>query len=270
MTRRWRSVSGSRTQEARARQPQRRPLPSWPEALWRPGEIPVMDDLDVVSPSSRSTVERLTRLAHAAPRIRAPPRSGFWPKRREGDHLSDVRCVGEDHHEPVDAHPEPAGRRKPTFQSPQIVLVDLHRLFVASRTAPRACASKRARWSSGSTSSENALPSSRPATIGSNRSARSGSLAMATRKRRDLRRELGHVDRPPEIRLDRLLVELEQQLPRAPRWSPTSPPARAQFAGELCRVAVDVSPRGRSPRSRARPSARGAKAGRGREAAPDR
>jgi hypothetical protein len=38
--------------------------------------------------------------------------------------------VREQHHEPVDADPEAAGRRHPVLHGPEVRLVDTHRLLV--------------------------------------------------------------------------------------------------------------------------------------------
>ena len=79
----------------------------------------------------------------------------------EGDDLADVGHVGQQHDQAVDADAESAGRRQPVLESAEVVLVDRHGLVVAAGRAA-ACASNRARWSSGSTSSENAFPELAP------------------------------------------------------------------------------------------------------------
>ena len=151
-----------------------------PKALVELGHN-VVDDLERTlrgsSPRAEREAVRLASPADALPRPRRRPASR--PRRlrtlrraqgREEDHLADVRDVGEQHHEAVDAEPEAAGRRQPVLEGPQEVLSrspspPRHR---AARS--RSWSSKRARWSSGSTSSLKALPSSRPAMIGSKRS----------------------------------------------------------------------------------------------------
>ena len=55
--------------------------------------------------------------------------------RRVGNRMTSriVVHVGEQHHQPVDADAEAAGRRQAVLEGPQVVLVDGHRLVVARR-----------------------------------------------------------------------------------------------------------------------------------------
>ena len=71
--------------------------------------------------------------------------------------------------------PRPPVGRQAVLERPEVVLVDGHRLFVARGRAVGLLPRSRARCSSGSMSSLKALPSSRPATMGSNRSTKPGS-----------------------------------------------------------------------------------------------
>ena len=42
----------------------------------------------------------------------------------EKDHVPEMACVGEKHHQAVDTDPEAPGGRQPVLERPQIVLVD--------------------------------------------------------------------------------------------------------------------------------------------------
>ena len=57
--------------------------------------------------------------------------------RREQDHLADRGHLGEQHHQPVDADPESAGRRQAVFERADVVLVDILGLLVARRLERR-------------------------------------------------------------------------------------------------------------------------------------
>ena len=105
--------------------------------------------------------------------------------------------VGEQHDETVDPDAEPAGRRQAVLEGAEVVLVDGHGLVVAAG-ARRGLRLEAARWSSGSTSSEKALPSSRPATMGSNRSTRSGSARCRRASGDTSARVVHHVHRSPQ------------------------------------------------------------------------
>ena len=55
----------------------------------------------------------------------------------EEDHLADRRHACDEHHEPVDADPEPTARREPVLERAYVVVVDSLRFFVAGRLQPR-------------------------------------------------------------------------------------------------------------------------------------
>ena len=52
-------------------------------------------------------------------------------ERREGDHLSDVRLVGDQHGQSIDAETESGRRRQSPLQRLDVILVDVHRLGLA-------------------------------------------------------------------------------------------------------------------------------------------
>ena len=83
-----------------------------------------------------------------------------------------VRAAGEQHHQPVDADADAAGRRHAVLERADEVLVVRLRLLVAGGRVRARCSSKRARWSSGSLSSVNALANSMPPANASKRSTR--------------------------------------------------------------------------------------------------
>ena len=58
-------------------------------------------------------------------------------------------CAGEHHHEAIDAHAEAGGGRHAVLERANVVLVVVHRLFVARAPSSRTCSRKRAAWSSG-------------------------------------------------------------------------------------------------------------------------
>ena len=50
---------------------------------------------------------------------------------REEDHVADGGLAQQDHHQPVDPHPEAAGGRHPVLHGAQVVLIYTARLLVA-------------------------------------------------------------------------------------------------------------------------------------------
>ena len=58
-------------------------------------------------------------------------------QRREQDHVADRRRAGHQHHQPVDADPEAAGRRQAVLERADVVLVDVLGLVVAGRLRAR-------------------------------------------------------------------------------------------------------------------------------------
>ena len=68
---------------------------------------------------------------------RAGPEPRLRPHRREQDHLADRLRAGDQHHQPVEPDPEPAGRRQPVLERPDVVVVDVLGLLVAGRLGRR-------------------------------------------------------------------------------------------------------------------------------------
>ncbi len=60
-------------------------------------------------------------------------RPGLGPHGREQDHLADRLGARDQHHQPVEADAEPAGRRQPVLERADVVLVDVLGLLVAGR-----------------------------------------------------------------------------------------------------------------------------------------
>ena len=73
----------------------------------------------------------------------------------------DLRA-GEEHGEAVDADAFAGGGREAVAEGADVVLVHVGGFVVAAVLCRSSCASKRPRWSSGSLSSEKALPTSKP------------------------------------------------------------------------------------------------------------
>jgi hypothetical protein len=81
----------------------------------------------------------------------------------EEDDVADGAGAGEDHGEAVDADAFAGGGGKAVAEGADVVLVDIgHGFVVAALARSSSWASKRRRWSSGSLSSEKALPTSKP------------------------------------------------------------------------------------------------------------
>ena len=74
------------------------------------------------------------------------------PQGGEEDHVADRLGAGDQHHQAVEADPEPAGRRQPVLERLHVVVVDRFGLVVAAGLQPR-LRSKRSAWSTGSLSS---------------------------------------------------------------------------------------------------------------------
>src|SRR5207302_6095249 len=53
---------------------------------------------------------------------------GLFPQRREEDHVANRSLVGHEHHKPVNADADTAGRRQPVLQCTDVVLVERVRL----------------------------------------------------------------------------------------------------------------------------------------------
>ena len=136
------------------------PGPPWPQAVER-----------CVDPRRRAALVRSARGAG-------------W----ERDDVADRLRAGEQHHQAVDADAE--ARRSAAVRTRGPGGSPRRRPWPPRRRPPlaRACSSKRARCSSGSISSLKALPSSRPATMGSNRSTQPGRLPVVAGQRRHLLR----------------------------------------------------------------------------------
>ena len=56
---------------------------------------------------------------------------------REEDHVADRVDAGDEHDQPVDADPEPAGRRQPVLERFDVLVVDRLGLLVAAGLEPR-------------------------------------------------------------------------------------------------------------------------------------
>ena len=118
---------------------------------------------------------------------------------------------------PVHTEPEAAGRRQPVHQGGEVVLVDDHGVLVA-RNAAAAWATNMRRCSSGShqlaerasqfTTHVQLVPATPPPSPASSR-VRPGQAAIPPAGGRH------HEDGVPDVRLDRLLVDLEDDLPHA-------------------------------------------------------
>ena len=100
-------------------------------------------------------------------------RARIVPHERESQRRSDIR-PGQHHDQAVDADPQAAGRRHRVLQRGEERLVDLHRLGIA-RGGEQRLLGQPARWSTGSISSEYAVPISAPKATRSQRSASRGS-----------------------------------------------------------------------------------------------
>src|SRR5690606_35794246 len=53
------------------------------------------------------------------------------PHQRKQDDIANRRAVGEEHHQPIDANPFPAGRRQSVLERPDVILIHLMRLGIA-------------------------------------------------------------------------------------------------------------------------------------------
>ena len=82
--------------------------------------------------AAERTAARRLRVAHrVAARGPADVLVDDRLERREGDHLSDVRLVGDQHRQAVDPESESGRRRQSPLQRLDVVLVDVHRLGFA-------------------------------------------------------------------------------------------------------------------------------------------
>ena len=120
--------------------------------------------------------------------------------------------VGEQHHQPVDADAEAAGRRQAVLERPQVVLVDDHRLVVAGRLLPGLVLEAGPLLVGVDELAEGVARARGRRRSPSKRSTMSGQLAVVARERRDLLRVVDDEHRAPELGLGGLLVDLEHEL----------------------------------------------------------
>src|SRR5579859_467268 len=71
-----------------------------------------------------------------AGRCGAPTRRSFRSEHRKEDHVPDVGPVGEEHDQPVDAEPDPAGGGHAVLEGAEVVLVDLMGFAIAPLPEP--------------------------------------------------------------------------------------------------------------------------------------
>ena len=171
--------------------------------------------------------------------------------------------VAEQHDQPVDAEPEARRRRQPVLEGADVVLVDLRGLLVVARLRLRRLLLEAGTLVVGVGQLGEAvaqLTSRHDRLVALDEL---GPVAVAARQRRHLRWIVDDEHRAPQLRLGRLLVDLQQDLagtPRRPRprSRPRRPPSPTRPGASARR------PRTPSPRRSARPSARAATASSGR------
>ena len=82
------------------------------------------DAAGAASPAARSRSSLAGGASFASPLLGA--------QRREEDHVADRVDAGDEHHQPVHADPEPAGRRQAVLERLDVVVVDRLGLLVAA------------------------------------------------------------------------------------------------------------------------------------------
>jgi hypothetical protein len=123
--------------------------------------------------------------------------------------------VGEQHQQPVDPDAEPARRGQAVLEGAHVVLVDGHRLLVTACLLGRLLVEAGALLDGVDELGERVAD----LTSGDDRLEpldQPRHLAVVARERRHLLRVVAHEDRPPQLGLGGLLVDLEHELARPP------------------------------------------------------